>query len=239
MTSWSQAFDGGLKRGFDLIASGAALAVLAAPLAAVGLAVKLDSPGPVFYRGERVGRLGRPFRLFKFRSMVVNDGRGPSTTTENDPRITRMGHFLRRYKLDELPQIINVFVGDMSLVGPRPQVRWAVDQLSGDERRLLNVRPGITDWASIRFHNEGEIIATSGLPDADEAYMKLIHPEKTRLQLRYVDERNFFVDIRIIMDTLSTLVRTRATPSGAAGAAPEPPRAHSNGAGRHDGRVTA
>jgi len=213
MTSWSNAFEGGLKRGFDLLASGAALAVLAAPLVVLGLAIKLETPGPAFYRGERVGVRGRPFRLFKFRSMVVNDGRGPSTTTENDPRITRMGHFLRRYKLDELPQIINVFIGDMSLVGPRPQVRWAIDQLAGEERRILNVRPGITDWASIRFHNEGEIIAASGLADPDEAYMRLIHPEKTRLQLRYVDERSFLVDVGILVETLSTLVRTRATRS--------------------------
>jgi lipopolysaccharide/colanic/teichoic acid biosynthesis glycosyltransferase len=143
--------------------------------------------------------------------MVVGDGKGPSTTTENDPRITRVGRFVRRYKLDELPQLLNVLVGDMSLVGPRPQVQWAVERFSEEERQVLNVRPGITDWASIRFHNEGEIIAASGEPDPDEAYLRLIHPEKTRLQLEYVRRRSLLVDLRILAQTLATLVRTRAS----------------------------
>jgi lipopolysaccharide/colanic/teichoic acid biosynthesis glycosyltransferase len=203
--------DDALKRGFDLVISGTALATLAVPLAALSVLIKLDSSGPVFYRGERIGRLGRPFRLFKFRSMVAGGGGGPSTTTENDPRITRLGYVLRRYKLDELPQLINVFAGDMSLVGPRPQVAWAVDRFSEEERQVLNVRPGITDWASIRFHNEGEIIAASGDPDPDQAYLRLIHPEKTRLQLEYVRRRSFLIDLGIIAKTLSTLVRTRAS----------------------------
>ena len=210
MTSLSRALDPPLKRGFDFAVSVAALAGLALPLAALSVAIKLDSPGPVFYRGERIGRFGRPFRLFKFRSMAVGDGKGPTTTTEHDPRITRVGHTLRRYKLDELPQLLNVLAGDMSLVGPRPQVRWAVDRFTSEERQVLNVRPGITDWASIRFHNEGEIIAASGDPDPDQAYLRLIHPEKTRLQLEYVRQRSFLVDLRILADTLATLVRTRA-----------------------------
>jgi lipopolysaccharide/colanic/teichoic acid biosynthesis glycosyltransferase len=201
--------DEGLKRCFDVVLSGGGLAVLAAPLLAIGLAVKLDTPGPVFYRGERVGRYGRTFRLFKFRSMFVSGVPGPSTTTEDDPRITPLGRMLRRYKLDELPQLLNVLVGDMSLVGPRPQVRWAIERLVGEERDILNVRPGITDWASIRFHSEGEIIAASGDPDADHAYMRLIHPEKTRLQLDYVRQRSIVVDLRILFETLMTLVRTR------------------------------
>jgi lipopolysaccharide/colanic/teichoic acid biosynthesis glycosyltransferase len=218
MRSWSRALDEAIKRGFDLAASGSALAALAVPLLALGIAVKLDSPGPVLYRGERIGQRGRPFRLFKLRSMAVGDGTGPSTTTDHDPRITRVGAALRRYKLDELPQLINVLLGDMSVVGPRPQVRWAVERFSAEEREILNVRPGITDWASIRFHNEGEIIAASGDPDPDRAYLRLIHPEKTRLQLEYVRRRSFLLDLRIIADTLSTLVRTRASSPPATGA---------------------
>jgi lipopolysaccharide/colanic/teichoic acid biosynthesis glycosyltransferase len=211
--------DDALKRGLDFLVSSVALAALAAPLGLIGVAIKLDSPGPVFYRGERVGRHGRSFRLFKFRSMVVGDGTGPSTTTDQDPRITRVGRVLRQYKLDELPQLLNVLSGDMSLVGPRPQVGWAVDRFTTEERAILNVRPGITDWASIRFHNEGEIIAASGDPDPDRAYLRLIHPEKTRLQLEYVRRRGFLVDLRIIADTLATLVQTRL-PAAAHGASP-------------------
>jgi len=208
--------DGALKRALDVAASATALAVLSAPMAAIGLAIRVDSPGPALYRGHRIGRNGRPFRLLKFRTMFVNDGRGPSTTSQDDPRITRVGRLLRDYKLDELPQLVNVLLGDMSLVGPRPQVAWAVDRLSSEERAVLSVRPGITDWASIKFHNEGEIIASSGIADPDEAYLKLIHPEKTRLQLQYVKERSTRVDVRILFETVATLWRTRAG-EGAAG----------------------
>ena len=212
MSPTKQTLDGAISRALDLAVSGVALAVLALPFAAIGTAIKLDSAGPIFYRGLRVGRFGVPFRLFKFRSMVVHDGAGPTTTNEGDPRITRVGAALRRYKLDELPQLINVFLGDMSLVGPRPQVQWCVDTFTDEERQVLSVRPGITDWASIRFHNEGEIIAASGMSDPDAAYLELIHPEKTRLQLQYVRERSLFVDFRILLDTLNTLVRTRTAP---------------------------
>jgi lipopolysaccharide/colanic/teichoic acid biosynthesis glycosyltransferase len=215
--------DGVLKRTFDVAVSSAVLSVLAVPLVALAAAIKVDSRGPVFYRGVRVGRGGKPFRLFKFRSMVPDGGKGPSTTTENDPRITRVGHVLRRYKLDELPQFINVLVGDMSIVGPRPQVQWVVDGFSTEERGVLEVRPGITDWASIRFHNEGEIVAASGIADPDEAYFKLIHPEKMRLQLEYVHKRSLFVDLKIILQTAMTLVRTRTS-------APETPLAASQAA---------
>lgn len=220
MSSKHEKLHGAFSRALDLAVSGAALVALSGPFLAIGAAIKLDSPGPVFYRGVRVGRFGVPFRLFKFRSMAVN-ATGPTTTNEADPRITRVGRILRRYKLDELPQFINVFLGDMSLVGPRPQVQWCVDTFTEEERQILSVRPGITDWASIRFHNEGEIIAASGIADADAAYLELIHPEKTRLQLRYVRERGLGVDLRILAETLSTLVRTRVGSSG-----PEPAGAH-------------
>jgi lipopolysaccharide/colanic/teichoic acid biosynthesis glycosyltransferase len=205
--------DKALKRAFDVAVSSAVLSVLAVPLLAVAAAIKVDSPGPVFYRGVRVGLKGKPFRLFKFRSMVPDAGKGPSTTSENDPRITRVGNVLRRYKFDELPQFINVLVGDMSVVGPRPQVQWVVDGFSSEERAVLEVRPGVTDWASIRFHNEGEIVAASGIADPDEAYFKLIHPEKMRLQLEYVRQRSFVADLKIVLQTALTLVRTRTSTS--------------------------
>src|SRR5262249_44772206 len=154
-----------LKRALDITASAIALAALAAPLLAIGIAIKLESPGPMLYRGVRIGKGGKPFRLNKFRTMVVGDGKGPTTTSENDPRITRVGRLLRRLKLDELPQLANVLVGEMSLVGPRPEVPRYVEMFTEEERQILTVRPGITDFASIRFHNEGEIVAASGIAD--------------------------------------------------------------------------
>ena len=201
--------DAFLKRTIDLTVSSATLTVLALPLAAVAIAIKLESKGPVFYRGERVGQHGHPFRLFKFRSMRT-DMTGGTSTSEDDPRITRVGKFVRKYKLDEFPQFINVFLGDMSLVGPRPQVAWAVAQYTEEQKKVLSLKPGITDFASIRFHNEGEIIAASGIADADEAYMLLIHPEKMRLQLEYLRTRSTLVDLKILWETFSTLWKTRA-----------------------------
>ena len=198
-----------LKRGFDVFAAGTGLVALSAPLALIAIAVRWDSTGPALYKSERIGRGGQPFQLLKFRSMRVSDARGPTTTSARDPRITRVGRFLRRYKLDELSQLINVLRGEMSLVGPRPQVRWAVDRFTAQERRILMVRPGMTDWASIRFHNEEEIVSASGDSDPDAAYMRLIHPEKTRLQLEYVHDRSLWQDMRILAATLSTLVNTR------------------------------
>src|SRR5204862_5888771 len=136
----------------------------------------IDRDGPVLYGGRRAGRGGREFKMYKFRSMVTNADRiGGADTADDDPRLTKTGRFLRRHKLDELPQLINVLRGDMSLVGPRPQFKWAVDLYNGEERRLLTVRPGITDYASIRFRNESEIL--KGSTDPDQDYMEKIHPE--------------------------------------------------------------
>ena len=205
----TRSFDDTLKRTLDVVASSSALLALAPALVAIGLAVKLDSRGPVLYRGARVGRDGKPFELIKFRTMFAGSN-GPTSTSDDDRRITRVGKILRRYKLDELPQLINVLKGDMSLVGPRPQVAWCVATYSEEEREVLRVRPGLTDWSSMRFHDEGAIIAESGLADPDEAYLKLIHPEKMRLQLRYVRERSLRVDAQILIDTVKTLARTRA-----------------------------
>ena len=134
---------------------------------------------------------------------------GASSTSEEDPRITNIGSFLRKYKLDEFPQLINVLIGDMSFVGPRPEVKKFVDLYTEEEKKILKVKPGITDWASLKFDNEGEIIKKSGIKDYDEAYAKLIRPEKLKLQLKYVDNHNFWIDIEIIFKTLIKLIETR------------------------------
>ena len=194
-----------MKRAFDLIVSAFGLALLAAPLAALALLVRLESRGPVFYRGVRAGRLGKPFRIFKFRTMVENAEKiGGASTPEDDPRVTRAGRLLRKYKLDELPQLFNVIRGEMSLVGPRPQVPWAVAMYSPEERAVLNLRPGITDYASVRFRDEGEILRGSANPDKD--YFEKIHPEKMRLSLEYVRGQSLWLDCRILAMTLAAVV---------------------------------
>jgi lipopolysaccharide/colanic/teichoic acid biosynthesis glycosyltransferase len=195
-----------MKRMFDVLSSGMGSLVLTPLLAAVALAIKLESRGPVFYRGLRAGRHGKPFRIFKFRTMVLNADKigGPSSSAD-DPRITRLGGFLRRYKLDELPQLLNVLMGEMSLVGPRPEVVQEVLLYTEEEKRLLDVRPGITDWASIRFRNEGEILRGSADPHA--AYREKIRPEKIRLGLEYVERRSFLTDCKIIVSTLKAILQ--------------------------------
>lgn len=194
-----------LKRLFDFLASIIGVTLLLPIFAVVALAIKLDSPGQVFYRGLRAGRHGQPFRIFKFRTMVMNAHNlgGPSSSAD-DPRITRVGDFLRRYKLDELPQLLNVLKGEMSLVGPRPEVVEEVALYTDEEKRLLGVRPGITDWASIRFRNEGEILRGSVDPHA--AYREKIRPEKIRLGLEYVRRHSFMTDCKIILMTLKAIV---------------------------------
>jgi lipopolysaccharide/colanic/teichoic acid biosynthesis glycosyltransferase len=193
-----------IKRCFDLLSAAAGLIVLAPVLAALALAVRLGSRGPVLYRGLRAGRRGKPFRLLKFRTMVMNaDQIGGPSSSADDPRITRLGGLLRRYKLDELPQLLNVLRGEMSLVGPRPEVLQEVLLYSEAEKRLLEVRPGITDWASIRFRNEGEILRGSADPHA--AYRVKIRPEKIRLGLEYVERRSFWTDCKIIVNTLKAI----------------------------------
>lgn len=200
-----------IKRSFDLAVSALGLLLLSPAFLLLAIAIKLDSPGPVFYRGVRVGRCGRPFKIFKFRSMVPDAERsGAASTSSSDMRVTRVGVFIRKFKFDEFSQLINVFLGDMSLVGPRPEVQKFVDLYTEEERLILSLRPGITDWSSIKFHNEGEIIERSGITDADEAYAKLIRPDKLRLQLKYLREHSLLVDIKIICCTVLTIFSTRA-----------------------------
>lgn len=199
---------------FDIAFAVVLLIFLAFPMAFIALLVKLDSPGPVLYRGLRIGRFGRPFRLLKFRTMVVNADRigGPSTA-DDDPRITRVGRFLRKYKLDELPQLFNVLEGEMSLVGPRPEVPQYVRQFTDEERRILDVRPGITDWASIWNSDEGALL--KGSPDPERTYVEKIRPQKIRLQLKYVRERSFLTYFVILFQTAAKLVTSRLlSPAG-------------------------
>lgn len=200
-----------LKRVFDIMA--ASIVLLFSPvMIAIALWIQRDSPGPVFYRGRRAGRGGIPFQMLKFRSMVLNADRlGGPTTAGNDVRITPSGLFVRKYKLDELPQLINVLRGEMSLVGPRPEIVEKVDAYSRNEKRILALRPGITDWASIWNSDEGGVLA--GAPDPDEAYERVIRPGKLRLQLYYLDTHNFWVDLKIIAATIIRIFHKRYTPA--------------------------
>lgn len=195
-----------IKRALDIALCLAALVFFAPVMAALAATVYLSSPGPVLYRGLRIGRGGKPFHICKFRSMVANAERvGGSSTSDRDPRITSVGHFMRKYKLDELPQLFNVLWGEMSLVGPRPQVANYVERFSAEERVVLNVRPGITDWASIWNSDEGSVLAPYEDPDA--AYDRLIHPTKMKLQIKYAQERTLWVDLKILFYTALCLVR--------------------------------
>jgi lipopolysaccharide/colanic/teichoic acid biosynthesis glycosyltransferase len=197
------------KRLFDVAFSFVSLLVLSPLVLVIALLMKLSSPGPVLYIGTRIGQFGKPFRLLKFRTMVVNaDKIGGPSTADDDPRVTRVGRVLRRYKLDEIPQLLNVLKGEMSFVGPRPEVPAEVELYSREQRQLLEVVPGITDWASMRFHNEGEIL--KGSLDPHQTYREKIRPEKIRLGLEYVQKRSFWVDLQILIGTLELLVRTRA-----------------------------
>jgi lipopolysaccharide/colanic/teichoic acid biosynthesis glycosyltransferase len=194
-----------VKRIIDVTVAMGALMVCA-PLAAFAvLRIKLEDGGPVLYRGVRTGRGGKPFSMLKFRSMIVDAARigGPSTP-DDDPRMTRAGRFLRQWKLDELPQLVNVLRGDMSLVGPRPQVPQDVARYTARERDLLLVRPGVTDWASVLFRNEGAILA--GHSDPDRAYDELIRPHKIELGLAYVKHRSVRTDLQILWLTTVALL---------------------------------
>ena len=193
-----------MKRLFDIAMATAGLIAISPVLAVLAIWIKLDSKGPVLYRGRRAGQFGRPFLILKLRTMVENAERlGGAETATDDPRITRSGKFLRQYKLDEFPQLINVLKGEMSLVGPRPEVLDEVACYTEQEREVLRVRPGITDWASLKFHHEGEILR--GSPDPHRAYHEKIRPEKMRLQMQYVKSHSLFTDVLIIFRTLRAI----------------------------------
>ena len=197
-----------LKRLFDMIFSLIGLIISSPLFLLIAILIKLEDSGPIFYRGARVGRFSKPFNMFKFRTMVINAEKigGPSTAND-DPRITKVGRFLRKYKLDELPQLINVLKGEMSFVGPRLEVSLEVDTYTEEEKGILTVRPGITDWASIKFHNEGEILR--GSKDSHQTYREKIRPEKLKLGLDYAKNHSLLVDFRILMQTFLMLFITR------------------------------
>lgn len=194
-----------MKRLFDIVASACGLIILSPLFIILSIWIKLDSKGPVFYRQVRVGRHNKDFRIFKFRSMRVGaDKQGLITVGGRDPRVTRSGYFIRKYKLDEFPQLINVFVGDMSLVGPRPEVRKYVDMYTEEQMRVLDVRPGITDLASIRYRNENELLENAENPD--QYYIDVIMQDKLAINLEYVANHSFWYDIKLIFKTFWEII---------------------------------
>lgn len=197
-----------MKRVFDVIASACGLLVLSPIFIIMAIWIKLDSEGPVFYRQVRVGKNNKDFRIFKFRSMRMGSDKGSLVTIGGrDPRITNSGYFIRKYKFDEFPQLINVFMGDMSLVGPRPEVRHYVNYWTDKQMQVLNVCPGITDPASIKFRNENELMEKA--EDPEDYYINVIMQEKIRLYLEYVENASFWYDIKLIFQTFKVIVTER------------------------------
>ena len=197
-----------MKRLFDIVASGLGLIVLSPLFLILVIWIKLDSKGPVFYRQVRVGYKNKDFRIFKFRSMRVGADKGSLVTIGGrDPRVTKSGYWIRKFKLDELPQLINVFLGDMSLVGPRPEVRHYVDYWTPEQMHVLDVRPGITDPASIKFRNENELMEQA--EDPEKYYIEVIMQEKIKLYLEYVEKHSFWYDLGLIFKTFFVIVHER------------------------------
>jgi len=192
-----------MRRLLDLAVSAAGLLFLSPLFAILAIAVKVSSPGPAFHRGERIGRGGKPFRLYKFRSMRVAEG-GAAITRAGDPRVTAVGRFLRRTKLDELPQLINVLTGDMSLVGPRPEAPRYVEMYDEEQRRILAARPGITSPASLLYRSEEEQLVG---PEWERLYVETIMPAKLRIDLEYLEDRTLVSDLRVIARTIAALLR--------------------------------
>ena len=195
-----------LKRAMDIAISGCALLVIWPVLLLIALAIKIDDPGPVFYRQVRVGKDGKEFRIYKFRTMIVDaDKKGLAITVGRDNRITRMGRLLRKTKLDELAQLINVFTGEMSFVGPRPEVPKYVNMYTPYQRQVLLVRPGITDYASIAYRNENDML--EGADDPERMYIDVIMPDKIELNMKYLREISPLADIRLIFSTIIAVIK--------------------------------
>lgn len=195
-----------MKRLFDILASGVGLLFLSPLFLFIAIWIKLDSTGPVFYRQIRVGRYNRDFELLKFRSMYIgSDRKGLITIGDHDFRVTPSGYYIRKYKLDELPQLINVFIGDMSLVGPRPEVRKYVDLYTSEQMHVLDVRPGITDEASIYYRNENELLGRSS--DPERYYRDVVMQDKLRINLEYVKRHSFWNDLKLIFKTIIVVLR--------------------------------
>ncbi|HNW90544.1 MAG TPA: sugar transferase [Bacteroidales bacterium] len=190
-----------LKRVFDIIFSLFGLIILLPFLLIIFLLVLIESKGGVFYRQIRVGKNNDDFKLFKIRTMFKDaDKKGLLTIGERDNRITRIGYFLRKYKIDEFPQLMNILAGDMSFVGPRPEVRKYVDLYNEEQRRVLSVKPGLTDFASLKYYNENEYL--SRFDDPEKEYIQTVMPDKIKLNLEYIRKQNFWLDIKILLQTL-------------------------------------
>jgi lipopolysaccharide/colanic/teichoic acid biosynthesis glycosyltransferase len=195
-----------IKRLFDLLLALLALIVLAPLFLVVGLLIKLDSPGPVFYRGDRVGKDGMLFKMFKFRTMVVNaDQIGSALTRSGDPRVTCVGHFLRKWKIDEFPQLLNIILGQMSVVGPRPEAPCYVEHYNPEQRDVLQVRPGITGLTQVRFRHEETLLQRC--TNLEEEYIEKIMPQKLALDLEYVEDQSLLLDLKLIIGTFLCLFR--------------------------------
>ncbi|MGG3467852.1 sugar transferase [Neobacillus pocheonensis] len=195
-----------VKRAFDLMMSFFGLIILSPFFIIISLLIKLDSLGPVLFKQVRVGRYEKSFKILKFRTMVTDaEKRGAQITVGRDSRITRVGHFLRKSKLDELPQLINVFKGDMSFVGPRPEVPKYTQYYTKNQKRIFEIRPGITDYASIKYRDENEILALSSNPE--KTYIDEIMVDKLKLNLEYLEKKSLFTDVKIILNTLYRIVK--------------------------------
>ena len=195
-----------MKRVFDLIFSLFGIAVLLPVYLIIALLISVDSKGGVIYRQERTGKEGKTFRVLKFRTMRPDSfNKGALTVGSRDPRITNIGYYLRKYKLDELPQLFNVLWGEMSFVGPRPEVKKYTDLYTKEQQKVLQVRPGITDYASIKYRNENDLLSAS--EDPEKLYIEEIMPEKLNLNLKYINDNTVFKDIKIIFDTFHAIIK--------------------------------
>ena len=200
------------KRSFDLLFTIPGLVLLSPVFVVLAVWIKTDSPGPVFFRQERVGLKGKPFYIFKFRTMIINAEKyGRQITVGEDKRVTTSGAFLRRYKLDELPQLLNIFRGEMSLVGPRPEVpRYVKEYSTADREQVLSVLPGITDYAAIEYKDENEILGRA--MDPEKAYIEEVLPVKIAYYKQYICERSLWVDFCLILKTINRLNQQRLLP---------------------------
>ncbi len=197
-----------LKRSFDIVASALGLILLCPLFLFIAVWIKIDSKGPIFYKQKRVGKGDKDFLLYKFRSMKPNSDKGSLITIGvRDPRVTRSGYYIRKLKLDEIPQLINVFIGDMSLVGPRPEVRRYVDLYTPEQKRVLSVRPGITDLASIKYRNENELLEKA--EDPEDYYVHIVMPDKLKYDLQYIEHQSFLFDIKLIFLTFIAILKDK------------------------------
>jgi lipopolysaccharide/colanic/teichoic acid biosynthesis glycosyltransferase len=193
-----------LKRLFDIISSLLVLIVLTPLLLIIGLWIVIDSKGGAFYKQERIGKNKKPFGLYKFRSMRPDSDKKGQITIGNDDRITKVGKFIRKYKIDELPQLINILIGDMSVVGPRPEVKKYVDLYNDEQLKVLSVKPGLSDYASIEYFDEQTILGKA--KDPNKEYIEVVMPAKLKLNLKYIEDKSLLTDFKIIFKTLAKII---------------------------------